>query len=63
MSIIWTLHALQQIAPNARLSIIEPLSQWLEAAFKAANMVNPLEQAHFIAQIAHESAGFRTLVE
>ena len=63
MSIIWTLHALQQIAPNAKLSIIEPLCQWLEAAFKAANITKPLEQAHFIAQIAHESAGFRTLVE
>ncbi|WP_337264351.1 MULTISPECIES: glycoside hydrolase family 19 protein [unclassified Serratia (in: enterobacteria)] len=35
----------------------------LEATLKEFNITNPVEQAMFIAQMAHESSGFKTLVE
>lgn len=60
---IWTYEALQQVAPNGEPFILDKLALLLDDAFAAAGMDKALEQAHFVAQICHESAGFRTTVE
>jgi putative chitinase len=54
---------LKKIAPNARSRIIEPAAPLLEEWMPKLAIVGELRQAHFLAQLAHESDGFRTTVE
>jgi len=58
-----TVADLKAIVPTAKMAIIEPtvvfFNQWAEKL----EIDTPLRKAHFIAQIAHESAHFQTTVE
>jgi hypothetical protein len=54
---------LKKIAPTARARIIEPAAPLLEELMPKLAIVGELRQAHFLAQLAHESDGFRTTVE
>lgn len=54
---------LKAIAPNARDSIIGPVAEAMSQLLPAGGISSKLRLAHFLAQAAHESAGFRTLVE
>lgn len=58
-----TKQILKQIAPNAKDEIIDPLVQYLNIYFPKYEINNYLRICHFLAQAAHESAGFRTLEE
>lgn len=58
-----TKEMLKQIAPNSKNEIIDPLVQYLNVYFPKYEMNNYMRICHFLAQAAHESAGFRTLEE
>lgn len=51
------------IAPSANRALIEALAPALARELPAANITTPLRVAHFLAQAAHETDGFRTLTE
>lgn len=54
---------LKKIAPAARSSIINGLSKAMPQVIQIANLTTPLRQAQFLAQLAHESDGFRATTE
>ncbi|WP_215908807.1 glycoside hydrolase family 19 protein [Phreatobacter stygius] len=63
MTITVTAATLRRIAPDARSDIILHLAPALTAGFPAGGITSPARAAHFLAQAAHETDGFRTLVE
>lgn len=58
----WT-KVLRAIAPKGKSSIISGLAAAMPRVIETAALGTPRRQAHFLAQIAHESDGFRTTVE
>lgn len=54
---------LRRIAPNAKKEIIDDLANHLSTTLVRYDINTKLRVAHFLAQAAHESAGFRTLRE
>lgn len=63
MTVKITTLRLRAIAPFARQSIIAGLVRYLPGALADYGIETPLRVAHFLAQAAHETAGFRTLEE
>ena len=58
-----TKQMLKQISPNAKDDIIDPLVEYLNVHAPKYEINTYLRMCHFLAQAAHESAGFRTLEE
>lgn len=54
---------IRRIAPAARANIVSGLAAAMPQVLKTADLTTPLRQAHFLAQLAHESAGFKTTTE
>lgn len=54
---------IRKIAPGAKLSIVSGLASAMPRVISLADLNTPLRQAHFLAQLAHESDGFRTTTE
>jgi putative chitinase len=54
---------LKKLAPTAKDEIISHLAQHLDVQLAAYDIGSYLRVCHFLAQAAHESAGFRTLEE
>ncbi|MBN8944562.1 MAG: glycoside hydrolase family 19 protein [Rhizobiales bacterium] len=63
MTITVTAATLRRISPVANAGIIDHLGPALTSAFPTGAITTDLRAAHFLAQAAHESDGFRTLVE
>lgn len=57
------LQVINKIAPTARPSIAQGLAEAMPKVIRDANLTTNLRLAHFLAQIAHESAGFKTTIE
>lgn len=51
------------IEPRAKATVIEGFAASLDQCIERAELDSPLRLAHFLAQCAHESAGFKTTVE
>ncbi len=58
-----TLDQIRRFAAHARDEVIGPIEPILNEALVAADISTPLRIAHFFAQIANETGGFRALVE
>ncbi len=54
---------IKKIAPTALPSIVNGLAAAMPRCIQIADLTTPLRQEHFLAQLAHESAGFRTTTE
>ena len=54
---------IRSIAPKAKTSIVDGVIAAMPHMMSIANLNSPLRQAHFLAQLAHESAGFTTTEE
>lgn len=54
---------LREIAPAARKNLVAALAPLIDGHAPQAGVTTELRMAHFLAQAAHESAGFTTLVE
>lgn len=54
---------LRQIAPKGKNWIINGVADAMPKMIQIAKLTTPRRQAHFLAQCAHESDGFRTTVE
>lgn len=54
---------LKKIEPKAKKAIIDDLAKYLTPALEAAQINTANRVAHFLAQAAHESDGFKTLQE
>ena len=63
MSMVITPAILKRIAPTAVPSIIDHLAPSLTQRFPPFMIQTDLRAAHFLAQAAHETAGFKTLTE
>ena len=51
------------ISPNCKQEVADGLAQCLPAVLEKYAISTPLRVAHFLAQTAHESAGFNDFVE
>lgn len=60
---VLTVALLRQIMPNITAANAEKYVEPLASAMSEVNIDTPLRQAHFIAQIAHESGSFRYVEE
>lgn len=58
-----TLNQLKIITPSGNLALLESLVDPLNRILPRYDIDTPLRVAHFLAQAAHETADFRTLVE
>ncbi len=58
-----TTELLKAVAPQARLDIIAPVGVALTMYFPVFKITTLFRAAHFLAQAAHETDGFRTLEE
>ncbi|MGL4291484.1 MAG: glycoside hydrolase family 19 protein [Phreatobacter sp.] len=63
MIITVTAVTLRRISPAANAGIIDYLGPALTATFPSGAITTDLRAAHFLAQAAHETDGFKTLVE
>lgn len=54
---------IRSIAPRAKSSIVDGVVAAMPHMMSIANLTTPLRQAHYLAQLAHESAGFTTTEE
>lgn len=54
---------IKKIAPDGRSNIINGLAEAMPQVIKIANLTTPRRISHFLAQLAHESDGFRTTTE
>lgn len=54
---------LKRLCPNGKDSILKPLAPAMQATLATYGITSGLRFCHFIAQAAHESAGFATLQE
>lgn len=54
---------LRQIAPQAKSDVLAVVAPYLDEIFDKYEINTALRAAHFLGQAAHESDGFRTLVE
>jgi putative chitinase len=54
---------IRKMAPGALPSIVNGLAAAMPRCIQIANLTTPLRQEHFLAQLAHESAGFKTTTE
>jgi len=54
---------LKKIAPNGKQAIIDGLAAAMPEVIKVGNLTNSERIAQFLAQVAHESDGFKTTVE
>lgn len=54
---------IRKIAPKALPSIVNGLAAAMPRVIQIADINTPLRQAHFLSQLAHESAGFKTTTE
>ncbi len=61
--ILLTAQQLQAITPEADSNRVNTLTPWLNAAMVEFGINTPLRQAHFLAQVAHESDRFNALEE
>ena len=57
------LEVMKQIAPKGRADIIGGVASGMDSLRGAYDISTTLRRAHFVAQVAHESDGFRTTVE
>lgn len=58
-----TAKILRAIAPRANPAFVDELAKALDDELPLHGLDTPLRQAHFLAQAAHETDGFRTLLE
>ncbi len=58
-----TAKLLKQIAPNAKQAILDDLEKYFDKYLEKYGVNTHLRICHFLAQAAHESAGFKTLEE
>lgn len=54
---------IRSIAPRAKKSIVDGIVAAMPQIVTTAKLYSPMRQAHFLAQLAHESAGFTTTEE
>lgn len=54
---------LKAIAPRGSASILTGVANAMPGMIGELSLNSELRQAHFLAQLAHESAGFKTTVE
>lgn len=57
------LKIINKIAPNANSAIAKGLANSMPQVIREAGLTTNLRLAHFLAQVAHESAGFKTTIE
>lgn len=58
-----TLDLLKAIAPKGKKEILEGIAPYLDLHAPKYGLTTKLRLAHFVAQAAHETAGFQTLTE
>lgn len=58
-----TLEQLKTLAPGGKHTILAGIAEYGAGMFEEFEINTPRRVAHFMAQLAHESAGFRTTVE
>lgn len=58
-----TFEQFKSICPTAQDEVLEGFLEDLDQYFEDFDLTTPLRQAHFLAQAAHETGGFRVFVE
>jgi putative chitinase len=54
---------IRAIAPKGKPAIVQAAANAMPGIVAEFSLINPLRQAHFLSQLAHESDGFKTTVE